>query len=580
MSEKQQALFINEIILQAEKAGGEMMLCTESAHHISLIYEMLSELPKAAYPRTWEAVSRSTAARKLAAEKMQNGIFDEQADSLLKKGHEDGWEDGFFLPFARREAGKIHVNFVSSIAQNVYEMITAACVVDPAAGEAGAIIDRSTTHVCYPPRHTLSAHAWLKVNLPEDTADAGRELVVLQFAGWVTRDGWFKAGINVRRLPEEEKRAGNLLQECGAGSADDLSMSLLDIHVTGPVHTKTTPGTPIVISYGRDYLVEEEIDYPLGGISTDNFYIPCTGNADFKDSRMQYQGVAEPGASASQLILVRDGGGVLTYQGGFASHVQKTATGFSWDFSDARWKNGAGFIWSASFKVGMFLTLQYITNLRPQGEILTVNPTEDIGGDKEKIDKLAIYWGCLGKDVKVRMADGSLRCISKIKIGEKVASTKDALEVKDVITGEETQGMMRLYTQKGKGVLATSQHPILTADGIKMVQELRPGEDLIVMEDGSRELLTEILVEEIRVYPIYNLVLCKAGGGDIPADAGFLFADGMTVGDNNMQGLAVSNYHYKRQQKYGLPADWKQDVESAVHQFSYLQGVDILWKQE
>lgn len=161
-----------------------------------------------------------------------------------------------------------------------------------------------------------------------------------------------------------------------------------------------------------------------------------------------------------------------------------------------------------------------------------------------------------------------------------MASTKDALEVKDVITGEETQGMMRLYTQKGKGVLATSQHPILTADGIKMVQELKPGEDVIVMEDGSRELLTEILVEEIRVYPIYNLVLCKAGGGDIPADAGFLFADGMTVGDNNMQGLAVSNYHYKRQQKYGLPADWKQDVESAVHQFSYLQGVDILWKQE
>lgn len=579
MSKNQRILCIKEIIRQAEKAGGEMMLCTGEEEHLSLIYEMLSELRETDYPKTWEAVSESTKIVRMAAEKRQDGIYDEQAVNLSEKGYDDGWEDGFFLPFARREAGKIHVNFISSIAQNIYEMITVACLCDPAAGEAGEIIDRSMTHVCYPPRHTLSAHAWLKADIPDSTASVSRELVVLQFAGWVTRDGLFKAGVNVRRLPEEKESAKEFREKWCADSADGHSMSLLDIQVTGPVHSKTKEGSPIVISYGRSDYVGEKIDYSFSQITDrEKFHIPCEGSADFRDSRIQYQRVLEPGASASQLILVRDGGGILTYQGMFASHVRKTGTGFLWDFSDARWKNQADFRWSAYFEVRMFLTLQYITNLQPEGGILTVNPTDDIEDDKKKIDKLSIYWGCLGKDVKVRMADGSQRCISEIKIGERVASTNEALEVADVITGEESRGMWRLYTERGKGVLATSQHPILTADGIKQVRELKPRRDFIVMEDGGRELLTEIQVEEICVCPVYNLVLCKAGGGEIPEDSGFLFADGMTVGDNSMQRLAILNYQQKRQFKYGLPAEWKQDVESAVRQFAYLKDVDILWK--
>lgn len=582
MSEHQRALSINEIILQAEKAGGEMMLCMEVPEHLDLIHAMLSELQEAEYPQTWEAVQKSSAARKRAAEKLSDGMDDKQALALSKKGYEEGWEDGLFLPFARREAGKVHVNYVSSIAQNIYEMIMVVCLCDPAAGGAGEMIDRGMTHVCYPPRHTLSAHAWLKAGLPDGTGDVGRELVVLQFAGWVTRDGWFKAAVNVRRLPQETQSDRALRQKYCDGVSDDVSMSFLDIHVTGPVHSKTEKGSPIVVSYGRDAQAGEITDYSFPQISRDQFHIPCTGSAAFLDPRMQYQGVLEPGASASasQLILVRDGGGVLTYQGEFASHVTKTGTGFAWDFSDARWKNQAGFLWSANFEVRMFLTLQYITNLQPQGGILTVNSTEDVEDDKEKIDKLAIYWGCLGKDVKVRMADGSEKCIAKIRTGDKVASTGDALEVADVITGEESAGMWRLYTKRGKGVLATSQHPVLTADGIKIVKELKPEEDSIVMEDGSRELLTEIRVEEICTYPIYNLVLCRVGGEDIPAEESFLFADGMTVGDNNMQRLAIANYQHKRQQKYGLPEAWKQDVESALRQFAYLKDVDILWKQE
>lgn len=569
---------MQEIIRQAENAGGEMMLCLEKEGHLALSYEMLSELPKAKYPKTWEALSRSTMTRKMAADKIADGICDELSVHLSKKGCEDGWEDGFFLPFARREAGKIHVNFVGSIAQNAYEMITVVCLFDPSAGEMGAIIDRSTTYVCYPPRHTVSAHAWLRADLSDGVADVNRELVVLQFTGWVTRDEWFKAGVNVRRFAQETERAEGLRQACCANPTDSTSMSLLNIHVTGPVHSKTESGSPIVISYGRDSQAGEKIDYSFQAISTDRFHVPCEGSAVFRDPRVQYQQVLEPGSSASQLILVRDGGGILSYHGKFASHVQKTADGFAWNFNDANWGNTSGFNWYPSFSLRMFLSLEYTTNLYPEGRVLTINSTDDTGSDKQRIDTLKIYMGCLGKDVKVRMADGSQRRIAEIRIGEKVASIKGALEVKDVITGEETQGMMRLYTQRGKGVLATSQHPILTADGIKMVQELKSGEDILVMEDGSRERLTEIQVEEICTYSIYNLVLCKAKGEEIPAEEGFLFADGMTVGDNNMQRLAVQNYQHRRQQKYGLPVDWKQDVESAVRQFSYLEDVDILWK--
>lgn len=576
----QNVLPVNEIIRQAENAGGEMMLCTGDEGHLSLIYEMLAELPGADYPETWAALSRS---RKISRNEAgeECGDYRARAGELLKKGIEDGWEDGFFLPFARREEGKVHVNFITSTAQNIYEMITVVCLCDPAAGKAGEIIDRSLTHVCYPPRHTLSAHAWLKGDRMDGAGGAGRELVVLQFSGWVTRDGWFKAAVNVRRLPEEKENGKKFREKGCALREDGLSTSLLDIHLTGPVHSMTEEGNPIVVSFGRSAQAGEKIDYSFAQAAKDQFHLPCEGSAGFLDPFIQYRRVLEPGStSASQLILVREGGGILTYKGTFASHVQKTSSGFSWNFNDAKWKEQAGFQWDVYFGAQMFFTLHYITNLQPEGGTLTVNSTPDEEDDKKKIDKLAIYWGCLGEHVKIRMADGSSRNISEIKIGERVASVRGVLEVADVIRGEELQGMRRLFTERGSGVSATLQHPVLTADGIKQVRELKPGEDCIVMEDGSEELLTKIEVEEICRCPVYNLVLGKAGGGEIPADSGFMFADGMTVGDNSMQRLAALNYQQKRQQKYGLPPEWKKDVESAVHQFEYLKDADILWKQD
>lgn len=562
MKKDKNGLNIGEIIRQTEEAGGEMMLCSGDEKHVSFICEMLSELPEENYPKTWEAVQVS---REIFRKAEKDAGYACQAEDLMRKGIEDSWEDGFFFPLVKWENEEIQVNYVTTTAQNISEIITVVCLCDT---ESGEILDRSQTKICYPPYHTVSG----QISFNENLIKEGDQRTILQFSGWVTRQEQFKAAVNIRKM---DKKKSTVL------SAEGQPTSLLDIQVTGPVHSKTEEGSPIVISYGRTVQAGEKIDYSFEPIPKDKFRVPCAGNAKFLDSRMKYKEVMEPGTfSSSQLLLRREGGGILAYKGNFSDHVRGTANGFCWDFNGANWQEEKKFNWDAYFNVKMYLTLQYITNLFPEGRTVIVNSEPDMEADKKIIDELAIYWGCLDKKANVKMADGGYKRMEEMQKGDLVASMGGNLEVAEIVIGTEMQGMWRLYTQRGKGVLATGNHPVITAVGIKQVRELKVGEDYISMEDGKQEMLTNIQVENICECDVVNLILCNPGGGKLAEDAGIFFADGIAVGDNNMQRLAAIRYQEKRKQKYGLSTEWKKDVESAVRQFDYLKKEDILWKQD
>ncbi len=550
---------VKRIVEQAEAAGGELMLRPGEPEHEAVITEMLKELAPERYPRTYEAIGRRKA---------------ENSALFSEKGTENGWEDGFFLPFVRWEQGKVHAKAVLSTAQNCYELMTVLCLCDLSAGEQGALVDRSELQLCFPPRHTLSQDAWLK--------GEAKEAVVLQFSGWVDREERFKAAVKVRRLPAPEQ-ARRMAEERGPREvpmrSPAVGMSILNLDLTAPVHTKTAAGEPIVLSFGRSYQAGEKIDYPFDPTSQDRFHFPCSGAAVFRDQSVRFIRALEPGSnSASLMILVRDGGGILEYKGKFSDHTAKSASGFSWDFSDERWKAQPGFRWDAYFGAKLYFTLEYETDRFAPNPVLTVNSTEDEQDDKVKIDTIAVYWGCLAADTPVTMADGSRKELRQIRIGERVRAPQGELRVENILTGTEEEGLWKLTVERGESVLTTRLHPILTTEGFKAAWELCPGVDSLVLEDGEASRLQDVAVERICRQEVWNLELSGSGGDSVPVEEAVFFAGGIAVGDNQVQGWISRRNEERRQAECGLPAEWKTDVDSAVHQFAYLKDVDILWK--
>lgn len=137
---------------------------------------------------------------------------------------------------------------------------------------------------------------------------------------------------------------------------------------------------------------------------------------------------------------------------------------------------------------------------------IVISADEKENGDPsyKHIKPIDIWWGCLAKDTRILMADGSEREIQNIRPGDRVMSeNRQAGRVTDVIKGQEEK-MVRIVSMGGKVILATEDHPILTARGMVMARQLNAA-DILCMIDGQ---------EEIRfVYPqeykdtVYSLML-------------------------------------------------------------------------
>ena len=76
--------------------------------------------------------------------------------------------------------------------------------------------------------------------------------------------------------------------------------------------------------------------------------------------------------------------------------------------------------------------------------------TESEDPANEKVKKIHIKFGCLGKDTRILMADGSERAIEDIRIGDRVTN---------IISGMEAE-MVYVKTMGNKEILMTEGHPV------------------------------------------------------------------------------------------------------------------------
>lgn len=143
------------------------------------------------------------------------------------------------------------------------------------------------------------------------------------------------------------------------------------------------------------------------------------------------------------------------------------------------------------------------------------------------IPPITVYWGCFGKDVKIRLADQTEKKASEIKVKDQLIGYGDqVLTVNDIVTGAD-HTIFNIKTRKNGDIQVSGGHPMMCGGESKRAAQLKTG-DKLNLADGS---LAEI--ESIEVVPyddtVYNFTF------DGCEDGAYLIANGFYSGDLNMQ---------------------------------------------
>lgn len=166
-----------------------------------------------------------------------------------------------------------------------------------------------------------------------------------------------------------------------------------------------------------------------------------------------------------------------------------------------------------------------------EGEVVIVAssdlPTTSKDPANQLVKQIQIKFGCLAKDTKIRMKDGSEKEIRSIREGELVLTESGGgAKVAKVYHGPEAE-LVYVRTMAGKEIMMTESHPVLVKrNGSR--QAIRAGElngeDIFLTKDGE-EALRYIYMKPYQD-EVYNLEL---EGGEA------MYANGFLVGDFEMQ---------------------------------------------
>lgn len=316
-----------------------------------------------------------------------------------------------------------------------------------------------------------------------------------------------------------------------------------ELKVTNPIYTNSEKSDNIIVLYAREPRDNEETtwDYKYPDNHQTNNKVKTmlsfSGSVKVKDNykilgysnmgceiALYYSGLSEPTAlyhfgssSISQYFKVSDD--------------QKTC-----DFNfDDDWGCDMDVSAYSVSCIQMLKTYFYLSILTPAGTEsgvgIVVNSTNRkdetffiAKGTTAYVPPISIRWGCFHKQTRIKMADGSEKCICDIAVNDTILSGDGQPQrVVQVYTGHEEE-LVCLETEDEKQLLVTAGHPVRTADGIVCARDIRAGNELVTY-DGSKS--------KVRfVYPyayndtVYNLELESSKE---------LISEGILTGDFIMQ---------------------------------------------
>ncbi len=406
------------------------------------------------------------------------------------------------------------------------------------------------------------------------------------------------AVLTAAQVVNDRLTAEAIVAQIELGETEVQAKQLNEIIVEDPRSKRTPPADHIYICYTRGAAGREKNDYEVPKNKTYDFYIPLKGKAIFSNTADTFSEVITPNSKVpgpkSQLLLsMRDGGGIIEYDNtaeeftkAFSPYEEKSGNvvikrGFEWDFKETPWIRRNPFPSGITADVDFNLVLLYRKRTdKPSDKphsLLIRSFTVPETNDGKEIPFIRIFWGCLHPDTLIKMSDGSEKKIKDIFVGDSVQTPKGSRKIADVITGREERGFLRIETES-KEVFVSDEHPIVTEKGILTAKEL-------TLEGGYRistigetyEILMNITRYIFEDDTVHNLVL-EQDAGDYK-DSTF-YANGILVGDNNLQKMAAESYMLKYRNEYGIGEEWRTDVENAAKADNIIiyNQEDILWK--
>lgn len=146
-----------------------------------------------------------------------------------------------------------------------------------------------------------------------------------------------------------------------------------------------------------------------------------------------------------------------------------------------------------------------------------------------RISRIQLMWGCLAEDVKIVTADRQEKCISTIKVGDRICTRDGVATVTDVVCGTEEK-LYRIKSENGDEIRASYHHPFLADNGFCEVSEFN-SRTVLRMADGTLRKILYCYPEKYgkRVYSL-----------DLDTGDTFL-CSGFVSGTNVLQGRLADN---------------------------------------
>ncbi|MFK7873061.1 MAG: Hint domain-containing protein [Oligoflexales bacterium] len=146
--------------------------------------------------------------------------------------------------------------------------------------------------------------------------------------------------------------------------------------------------------------------------------------------------------------------------------------------------------------------------------------------------------GCFTADTPVMMADGTMRMISEVNVGDRVfnPATKTSSKVSEVISGPQERDMYRIMTDTGKAVSATWNHPFETPEGFFRAHQVSEGDQIRGAQGFWQTVKTVERIPLSEDHQVWNLSLEGSAFGTPEFVATHQFvANGLATGDYVIQ---------------------------------------------
>lgn len=318
-----------------------------------------------------------------------------------------------------------------------------------------------------------------------------------------------------------------------SGSEDVIS----NITVSDPKHIVTSEDRPIKISYGRDkgktdYYYEETRDTET---HNEMVFMKVTGSMDLADGHT-ISAVQEFDAA-----LFCDGYGAIQYEGSkkygnkgeedVIVYLDNDGKSLCWNLEES-WKTEIEQSVVFGNRTHIFdMIIPFQCDNKDEVHQLRISSSDaTVGIHVQKIPMIQLMWGCLAKDTKILMADGTEKAVSEIAVGDQLMSTDgsgNAVEVSKVTTGK-SENIYTILLENGDTVRATRMHPFAVPSG-----------EFVTVIDMNTQTMLKVKGADtgsrvVYCYPddynsdVYNIDL-KSGNS--------FYANGIVSGTNEIMGM-------------------------------------------